>query len=256
MKLFYRTIGSGKPVIILHGFFGMSDFWLPFSKKLSKNYQFIIPDLRNHGRSFHHPEMNYDIMVDDIISLMDSLGIQSSSIIGHSMGGKLLMKMLDSHQNRVKRALILDIAPKSYFSNNLLAIVRVLNKNNSFLAASSFSEIKEHLLSIKGLPKSNISILLKNLHRSDSGGFCWRCNMPILSHSAKEIGSELLFSKLINNPVSLVRGRFSDFVLDSDLKNMEKIFSNFSHFTIDAGHWLHIDNEKKLLEIVKRELGA
>ena len=256
MKLFYRTIGSGKPIIILHGFLGMSDFWLPFSKKLSQNYQFIIPDLRNHGRSFHHPEMNYDVMVEDIISLMDSLSIQSSSIIGHSMGGKLLMKMLDSHQNRVEHALILDIAPKSYSSNNLFEIVSELSRNDLLLSFSNFSEIKKYLLSIKGVSEKSASILIKNLKRDENGGFCWRCNMPELSHSAKEIGLEILFTKKINSPVSIVRGRYSNFVSDSDLKIMEKIFSNFSHFTIDAGHWLHIDNEKKLLEIAKRELSV
>ena len=41
MKLFYRKYGDGKPIIILHGLFGMSDNWFSIGKKLAKNYPII-----------------------------------------------------------------------------------------------------------------------------------------------------------------------------------------------------------------------
>src|SRR5437660_12853791 len=93
MKLFYRKTGEGEPLIILHGLFGMSDNWMTLAKKFAENgFACYTIDFRNHGRSPHSIEFNYQVMCDDLSELMDDAGIiQSANIIGHSMGGKTAM---------------------------------------------------------------------------------------------------------------------------------------------------------------------
>ena len=86
MKLFYREYGSGKPLLILHGLFGLSDHWISIAKALLPGYRVIIPDLRNHGQSPHNPEMNYEVMTGDLLELLSDLNISEISVLGHSMG--------------------------------------------------------------------------------------------------------------------------------------------------------------------------
>ena len=53
MKLFSRIMGEGKPLIIIHGLFGMSDNWQSLAKQFSQFFQVHLIDQRNHGRSPH-----------------------------------------------------------------------------------------------------------------------------------------------------------------------------------------------------------
>jgi esterase len=64
MKLYYQTIGTGQPLVILHGLFGSSDNWRAVAKKLATQAQIITVDLRNHGRSPHSSEQTYAYLSD------------------------------------------------------------------------------------------------------------------------------------------------------------------------------------------------
>ena len=66
MKLHYRELGKGKPLIILHGLFGFSDNWQTHAKKLSEYYRVILVDLRNHGHSDWADENSYELMAADV----------------------------------------------------------------------------------------------------------------------------------------------------------------------------------------------
>ena len=68
MILHSNIIGdTGKSLLILHGFLGMSDNWKTLGKKFAKQgYQVHLIDQRNHGRSFHSDEFNYEVLADDL----------------------------------------------------------------------------------------------------------------------------------------------------------------------------------------------
>ena len=66
--LYSKIEGSGKPLLILHGFLGMSDNWKTLGVQFaSEGFEVHILDLRNHGRSFHSDEFSYELMVQDIV---------------------------------------------------------------------------------------------------------------------------------------------------------------------------------------------
>jgi pimeloyl-ACP methyl ester carboxylesterase len=65
MKLYYRQLGQGKPLVILHGLFGFSDNWQTHAKKLAAYYEVTLVDLRNHGHSDWSDEFSYALMVQD-----------------------------------------------------------------------------------------------------------------------------------------------------------------------------------------------
>ena len=86
--LFHTIQGNGEAVIILHGLLGTHSNWNSLAKQLSTHYKVVLPDLRNHGQSFHTNTMNYTEMAKDIFNLMNELSIKKAHIIGHSNGRK------------------------------------------------------------------------------------------------------------------------------------------------------------------------
>lgn len=95
MTLNYKTLGSGKPLVILHGLLGSLDNWLTVSKYLSKSYKVYIIDLPNHGKSYHSQVFSYEDMSNDLDSFFNKNGLTNFSLLGHSMGGKLALKYTD-----------------------------------------------------------------------------------------------------------------------------------------------------------------
>ena len=87
--LHYQEFGSGPPLIILHGLFGSSDNWRSIARSLADRFTVYCCDLRNHGASFHSDIMSYKVMARDVLGFMDALSINSCTMLGHSMGGKL-----------------------------------------------------------------------------------------------------------------------------------------------------------------------
>ena len=58
----FKTFGSGDPIIIMHGLFGMLDNWQTIAKNLSEEYMVYVIDLRDHGKSEHTTDFNYPLL--------------------------------------------------------------------------------------------------------------------------------------------------------------------------------------------------
>jgi pimeloyl-ACP methyl ester carboxylesterase len=103
IMLSYDDTGSGKPVLLIHGFPLCRKMWRPQVNKLPlAGFRVITPDLRGFGES-DAPEGPYsmDIFADDLIGLLDHLEIEKAVIGGMSMGGYVLFNLLERYPNRV-----------------------------------------------------------------------------------------------------------------------------------------------------------
>ena len=86
MKLFYRKIGKGQPLIILHGLFGQSDNWNTLAKQFAEqNFQVFTVDLSNHGLSPHGFDFNFQVMSDDVLELISDNKLRNVILVGHSL---------------------------------------------------------------------------------------------------------------------------------------------------------------------------
>ena len=113
--LYSKIEGSGKPLIILHGFLGMSDNWKTLGfQYVTQGFQVHLLDLRNHGRSFHSNEFNYEVMVQDLLDYCRQNNLLKVYIIGHSMGGKVAMFFANAFPEIVEKLVVVDIGPKYY----------------------------------------------------------------------------------------------------------------------------------------------
>ncbi|MBR0871919.1 alpha/beta hydrolase [Bradyrhizobium tropiciagri] len=87
-------IGSGKPLLLLHGW---PEFWLtwkPVMTRLADRFTLIAPDLRGFGDS-DKPEGPYgpDQHTDDMLALLDALGIDAAGVVGHDVGGAVMQPL-------------------------------------------------------------------------------------------------------------------------------------------------------------------
>jgi pimeloyl-ACP methyl ester carboxylesterase len=93
----------------------MSDNWQSFARQLSeKGYQVITADLRNHGLSPHDDVHDYPSMAADVAELIADLNLHQPVVIGHSMGGKMTLSLINSFPHLVSKAVVIDIAPYQY----------------------------------------------------------------------------------------------------------------------------------------------
>jgi pimeloyl-ACP methyl ester carboxylesterase len=111
VTIHYTVTGSGEPVILIHGLTSsiFMNWQLPGTiRELSKHYEVIALDNRGHGQSDKPTDpSDYGVnMVEDVVRLMDHLHIQKAHVVGYSLGGIIIMKMLTMHPERVSSAVL------------------------------------------------------------------------------------------------------------------------------------------------------
>ena len=110
-----RIEGEGRPLLIIHGFLGMSDNWKTLGGQYAENgFEVHALDLRNHGKSLHSDEFTYEAMVNDIYEYCKGHNLNKVDVIGHSMGGKVTMFFAMAHPEMLDKIVLADIGPKYY----------------------------------------------------------------------------------------------------------------------------------------------
>jgi pimeloyl-ACP methyl ester carboxylesterase len=123
VQLYFELHGSGEPLILLHGFSGCSQDWLPLTTEWSAHFQLIIPDLRGHGRSSNpSTTFRHDEAAADMFALLDHLGISAFRGLGVSGGGNILLHLATKQPDRVK-AMVL-VSATSYFPAQARTLMR------------------------------------------------------------------------------------------------------------------------------------
>ena len=102
IQIAYTRRGSGKPLVLVHGYPLDHTIWDEVLPLLENNFDIILPDLRGFGQS-DVVESQYKItdMAEDIAGLLDQLGIEKATIAGHSMGGYVSLAFASAHPKRM-----------------------------------------------------------------------------------------------------------------------------------------------------------
>ncbi len=240
--------GFGMPLLILHGFLGMSDNWKTIGLQFALGgFQVHLLDLRNHGRSFHSDEFSYELMVQDIYEYCLANNLEKINIIGHSMGGKTAMLFAVTYPERIEKLIVADIGPKFYPQHHQ-TILEGLNAID-FSKKPNRSEVEEimsHYITDFGTRQ----FLLKSLYWQEPGQLAFRFNLAVFNKKIEEIGKALPENAVFSKPTLFIRGGKSDYILNEDFENLKKHFPDSTIETIpDAGHWLHAENPKMFYEI-------
>lgn len=251
MKLFFRTLGEGKPLIILHGLFGSSDNWLTQAKLLSSHYKVYTLDLRNHGQSPHSDAFDYPAMVADLEEFFDDHNIEEAFVIGHSMGGKAAMNFALAHPDKVDKLIVVDISPRSY---DLEHYVILEGLNAIPIDTLTSRNEADEILSTYVTDADVRQFLLKNLQRKAEGGFSWKINLPVISKKLANIGVDLQYPCVFEKPTLFIRGNKSNYVSDQDIVRIQEVFPLATIETMNTGHWVQAEKPQEFVTVVTRWL--
>ncbi|MEO1253414.1 MAG: alpha/beta fold hydrolase [Bacteroidota bacterium] len=248
MKLHFRTLGEGFPLIIMHGVFGSSDNWQTLGKVFSEHFKVYLVDLRNHGNSPHSEEFDYNVMANDVLELMKDEGLDQAHILGHSMGGKVAMHLATQHAEKVEKLIVVDIAPKHYPPHHQQIFEGFKSVDLANLENRKDADVQmAQVISNMGVRQ----FILKNLERKKDGSFGWKLNVDTIEQAIESVGEGMENNVSFEGDTLFIAGGKSDYIVDSDHELIKKHFPKTEIISIaGAGHWVHAEKPKELGEAV------
>ena len=243
-----RILGKGKPFLILHGFLGMGDNWKTLGNKFAEDYEVHLIDQRNHGRSFHSENFNFELLAEDLLNYIHHYNLEEIILLGHSMGGKAAMLFAVKYPELVKKLLIADISPRIYPMHHQ-DILTALN-DVDFDIQKSRNEIEEVLE--KYIPQFGVrQFLMKNVTRNPKEGYKYRFNLKTLTDNYNEIVVGQPSDTQFDKKTLFLSGEKSGYIGIDDIPLIEMHFPNSTIVTVkNAGHWLHADNPTQFYDEV------
>jgi|688.fasta_scaffold38476_4 pimeloyl-ACP methyl ester carboxylesterase len=239
--LYSRIEGQGKPLLIIHGFLGMSDNWKSFGfLYAAEGFQTHMLDLRNHGRSFHSENFSYEVMAQDVLEYCQQHNLEKIFIIGHSMGGKVAMLFATKYPEMMEKLIVADIGPK-YYAPHHQDILAGLNAVD-FSSKPDRTAVEEILFPF--IPDYGTrQFLMKSLYWKEPGQLAFRFNLDVFNRKVEEVGKTLPENAIFEKPTLFIRGGNSNYILDADFPEIKEHFPNLELATIpNTGHWLHAEN--------------
>jgi len=251
VKLHFQTLGTGTPVLILHGLFGSLGNWRMLAKHLSASHRVITVDLRNHGKSAHAGSMTYVEMAEDVLHLITDQALQNTILIGHSMGGKTVMTAALMQPELIDRIIVMDIAPVSYKHRygKLFTAMRDLPLH-SIKNRTGAEKMLDALINDPELAR----FLLQNLVRTGNG-FAWRLNLPALRNNIEHISGfpDLGPRAQYRKPALFLGGVNSYFIQPEHHPVIRDYFPKAEIESVEkAGHMLHIEQPEIVLDKIRR----
>lgn len=247
MKLQHRILGEGKPLIILHGLFGNSDNWQTHAKRFSEYYQVILVDQRNHGHSDWSDDFSYDLLAADLRELIEDLGFEKVNLLGHSMGGKAVMRYAQLYPDSIEKMIVVDMGIKEYpmHHQQILAGIDAVNQT-AMDSRSQAEQILQQFVPEVGTRQ----FLLKNLYWKEKNKLEWRMNVRVLEKEMSEILKALPEEEVFVQTLFIL-GALSHYVLESDIPSIEDQFPDSTFISIEnAGHWVHAEKPEEFINAV------
>ncbi|MEN8214419.1 MAG: alpha/beta fold hydrolase [Pseudomonadota bacterium] len=242
MQLHFRQSGSehNPPLLFLHGLFGSAANWGRIVRHFEADYHCIIPDLRNHGRSAHHPDVSYKAQAEDVHELMQALSLRSAHLVAHSMGGKAAMTLALTQPGAVRSLVVVDIAPVRY-KHSFSGIIDALRQLDLQLLQNRDQADSQLAASI---PDAAIrAYLLQNLVKRD-GQWHWRINLNYLHAGIGEIiGFPEMKDHLYPGDTLFLYGERSGYLDQNGSKIAKLLFPRADFVEVgNAGHWVYAEN--------------
>ncbi|WP_341730099.1 alpha/beta fold hydrolase [Brooklawnia sp.] len=253
-RLHAIEIGHGPTrLVFLHGVFGQGKNFGNVAKLLADQATSVLLDLPNHGRSPWTDRFDLDLFADLVAGELRARDTQAEpvTLIGHSMGGKVAMRLALRHPGLLNRLVVADMSPVARgddgeFQHLVDSLLRIdLDRITTRKQADEALSADVHDAAVR-------AFLLQNLHRTPTGdGWRWLANLGLLQASIDKLVGWPPISGRWHGPVLWLRGANSLHVQPADEPIMRSYFPAVQLITIpDAGHWIHADQPQAVASAI------
>ena len=244
-QLHHHETSTVSPMIFIHGLFGSLSNLGVLARHFSEQRTAIQIDVRNHGLSGHSSDINYQLMAEDVLETLSSLNVHKFVVVGHSMGGKIAMKLADLAREQTEKLIVLDITPIQYHESHHAEIFKALFAVQQENVASRLEAAK---IMRKYLHEEMvIQFLLKSFNKGQ-----WLFNVQALFDHYPDIMAWEKVEK-INRPALFLRGGDSFYI--SKPEHFAAINEQFSQAKIEVientGHWLHGEKPDEVIKYMQ-----
>jgi 3-oxoadipate enol-lactonase len=113
ISLAYEVSGvsGAPPMVLLHGLGDRAAKWRPVIPAFAEYFRVFALDMRGHGDSDRPGTYSFQLMCDDVVTVLDELGLVKVTLMGHSMGGAVALLVAMQHPDRVERLIVEDATP-------------------------------------------------------------------------------------------------------------------------------------------------
>ncbi|WP_394127100.1 alpha/beta fold hydrolase [Vibrio hepatarius] len=245
----YKVEGEGHTIVLIHGLFGNLDNLGLLARDLRQDHQVVSIDLRNHGLSLHTDEHNYALMAQDVLDVVQHLELSNYIIVGHSMGGKVAMKLADIDRGNIANLLVLDMAPVKYSQSrhdNVFDGLKAVEAQQPVNRKQALDILAQHI-ELEGVRQ----FLGKSLFNNGEH-LAWRFNVTSLWNNYWDIlGWEPIAP--IDTPTLFLKGGDSDYLTAEHQADVQSQFQNAkAHVIANTGHWLHAEKPAEVLRVIRK----
>jgi pimeloyl-ACP methyl ester carboxylesterase len=249
LTLAAQIYGQGPPLIILHGLFGSQRNWGGIIRALAPENEIHGLDLRNHGESPWSDSMTYDDMAEDVAHYIETQHIGPVTLLGHSMGGKVGMRLALTRPDLLSKLIVVDIAPVAYHNEHYsgyVAAMLALPLERMTRRADADAALKP------SIPDDMLrAFLLQNLV-SDGGHFRWRINLAKIGANMTALIGFPESDSRYPSPSVFLAGERSNYIRPRDRESILRLFPAAIVLEIaESGHWPHAEHPERFLGMVR-----
>ena len=244
IKIAYQDVGTGIPVILIHGLDGNLAAFYSLKRELRKHYRVIVYDVRGHGKSTHPMSYNLNDHIKDLNMLMQRLGIKSAHLLGHDMGGIIAQAFTKKYKDKVRS-------------------LTIISSKSEDIVHGFTKLMIEHQDKVAGFNKSEaLLILFPYIYKKSDVAMKWFQRQRLYSKQDDEdsaVASRALLDTEnqsntvtydINVPTMIVDGRYDPIIINKENQQFENQFKNINYVLFnDSGHAPHIEEEEKFLTL-------
>lgn len=236
------------PVLLAHGLFGSGRNLGGLARRLAETRRVISVDMRNHGDSFHDPDHSYPALAQDLARVIEASG-GKADVLGHSMGGKAAMALALTRPERVRRLVVMDIAPFAYghSQTDLVDAMQAVDLTGLRLRSDADARLAAHV-SDPGVR----AFLLQSLDlKADPPR--WKFNLDALRDQMPLlVGWPEIAPGGFDGPALFLAGAESDYCRAPQAEAIRRHFPQAEIRVIEgAGHWLHADRPAEVAAAVE-----